>query len=144
VEESLDFSHLPASTVPVVSVGEGRVRKDVTAEVNGRRVTVALWMPDSSDEGLGRPLSTAAKPRRQHHAGVVGSGSGKVTVPMQGTIVKVVVKVGQPVEAGETIAILEAMKMENMVNAERSGVVRSVNVAEGDSVSAGDVVAVVE
>ncbi len=144
VEESLDLSRLSAGSPSVVSVGEGRVRKDVTAEVNGRRVTVALWMPDPGEEGLGRPLSTAAKPRRQHHAGVVGSGSGKVTVPMQGTIVKVVASVGQKVEAGETIAILEAMKMENMVNAERSGVVVSVNVNEGDSVSAGDVVAVVE
>ncbi|MDE3064925.1 MAG: acetyl-CoA carboxylase biotin carboxylase subunit [Acidobacteriota bacterium] len=144
VEETLDFSQLPSAAAPVVSVGEGRVRKDVTAEVNGRRVTVALWLPDPSEDGLGRPLSTAAKPRRQHHAGVVGSGSGKVTVPMQGTIVKVVASVGQQVEAGETIAILEAMKMENMVNAERSGVVKSITVAEGDSVSAGDVVAVVE
>jgi acetyl-CoA/propionyl-CoA/long-chain acyl-CoA carboxylase, biotin carboxylase, biotin carboxyl carrier protein len=144
VEESLDFSQLGSTAAPVVSVGEGRVRKDVTAEVNGRRVTVALWVPDPSEDGLGRPLSTAAKPRRQHHAGVVGSGSGKVTVPMQGTIVKVVAQVGQQVEAGETIAILEAMKMENMVNAERSGVVTSIAVAEGDSVSAGDVVAVVE
>jgi acetyl-CoA/propionyl-CoA carboxylase biotin carboxyl carrier protein len=63
---------------------------------------------------------------------------------MQGTIVKVVAVVGQEVEAGETIAILEAMKMENMVNAERSGVVTSISVSEGDSVSAGDVVAVVE
>ncbi|HVB71504.1 MAG TPA: acetyl-CoA carboxylase biotin carboxylase subunit [Acidimicrobiales bacterium] len=144
VEEKLDFSLLPAAAAPVVSVGEGRVRKDVTAEVNGRRVNVALWIPDPSEDGLGRPLSTAAKPRREHHAGVVGSGQGKVTVPMQGTIVKVVAEVGQEVEAGETIAILEAMKMENMVNAERSGVVTSISVSEGDSVSAGDVVAVVE
>jgi acetyl-CoA/propionyl-CoA carboxylase biotin carboxyl carrier protein len=144
VEESLDLSQLPSGAAPVVSVGEGRVRKDVTAEVNGRRVTVALWVPDSGEDSLGRPVSTAAKPRRQHRAGVVGSGSGKVSVPMQGTIVKVVAQVGQQVEAGETIAILEAMKMENMVNAERSGVVKSINVSEGDSVTAGDVVAVVE
>jgi acetyl-CoA/propionyl-CoA carboxylase biotin carboxyl carrier protein len=144
VEETLDFSHLPSGTAPVVSVGEGRLRKDVTAEVNGRRVTIALWVPDPAEDELGRPFSTAAKPRRQHHAGVVGSGSGKVTVPMQGTIVKVVAQVGQAVEAGETIAILEAMKMENMVNAERSGVIKSIAVTEGDAVSAGDVVAVVE
>ena len=64
---------------------------------------------------------------------------------MQGTIVKVVAEVGQSVEAGETIVILEAMKMENSVNAERSGVVVSRSrCPPGDSVSAGDVVAVVE
>jgi len=144
VETNLDFSTLPTAVTAAISVGDGRVRKDVTAEVNGRRVTVALWVPESDDDLLARPQSTAAKPRRQHHPGVLGSGSGKVTVPMQGTIVKVNVEVGQAVEAGEAVAILEAMKMENAINAEKSGVVKSINVATGDSVSAGDVVVVIE
>jgi acetyl-CoA/propionyl-CoA carboxylase biotin carboxyl carrier protein len=144
VEESLDFSSLASQARPAVSVGDGPVRKDVTAEVDGRRITVALWMPDPTEDGLPRATSTAAKPRRQHHAGVLGSGSNSVTVPMQGTIVKVSVEVGQDVEAGQTVMILEAMKMENSVNAERAGVVMSINVSSGDSVSAGDVVAVIE
>ncbi len=143
VESELDFSTLPEVVTAAVSVGDGQVRKDVTAEVNGRRVTVALWVPEF-DEGLPRAQSTAAKPRRQHHAGVLGSGSANVVVPMQGTIVKVNVEVGQPVEAGDTVVILEAMKMENSVNAEKSGVVVSINVAAGDSVGAGDTVVVVE
>src|ERR1019366_763419 len=83
VEESLDFSTLSNVTTPVVSVGTGEIRKDVTAEVNGRRITVALWLPEAPDDGLPRPISTAAKPRRQHHAGVLGSGSNTVSVPMQ-------------------------------------------------------------
>jgi acetyl-CoA/propionyl-CoA carboxylase biotin carboxyl carrier protein len=58
--------------------------------------------------------------------------------------VKVAVEVGQKVEAGETVVILEAMKMENSVNAEKSGVVKAIRVAAGDSVSGGDVVAVIE
>jgi acetyl-CoA/propionyl-CoA carboxylase biotin carboxyl carrier protein len=58
--------------------------------------------------------------------------------------VKVTVEEGQHVEAGETVIILEAMKMENVVNAEKSGVVKSIKVKAGDSVSAGDVVAVIE
>jgi len=144
VESDLDFSAIVTPQSVAVSVGDGQVRKDVTAEVNGRRVTVALWMPEFSDDGLPRAISTAAKPRRQHHAGVLGSGSGNVVVPMQGTIVKVNVEVGQEVETGDTIVILEAMKMENSVNAEKSGVVTSIAVAAGDSVSAGDTVAVVE
>jgi acetyl-CoA/propionyl-CoA carboxylase biotin carboxyl carrier protein len=144
VEADLDFSNLPAPEAAAVSVGDGTVRKDVTAEVNGRRVTVALWIPDSGDDGLPRAHSTAAKPRRQHHAGVVGSGSNNVTVPMQGTVVKVNVEVGQEVEAGETVIILEAMKMENSVNAEKAGVVKTIKVAAGDSVGAGDVVVVIE
>ena len=143
VESDLDFSNLPSVTTAAVSIGDGQVRKDVTAEVNGRRVTVALWVPEFED-GLPRAQSTAAKPRRQHHAGVLGSGSANVVVPMQGTIVKVNVEVGQHVEAGDTVVILEAMKMENSVNAEKSGVVVSINVSAGDSVGAGDTVVVVE
>lgn len=143
VETDLDFSQLPTTAFAAASVGEGSERREVTAEVNGRRITVALWLPDT-DEGAPRARSTAAKPRRQHHPGVVGSGSGRVSVPMQGTVVKVSVEVGQEVEAGQTVVILEAMKMENSVNAEKSGVVTSINVAAGDSVSAGDVVAVIE
>ena len=143
VEETLDFS---AITSPGTGAGaaDGLVRRDVVAEVDGRRVTVALWLDDAGDDGLGKPTSTAAKPRRQHHAGVVGSGSGTVSVPMQGTIVKVSVEVGQSVDAGDTLVILEAMKMENAVGAEKSGVVTAIKVKPGDAVSAGDVVAVVE
>jgi acetyl-CoA/propionyl-CoA carboxylase biotin carboxyl carrier protein len=144
VEETLNFDQVASSVAPPVSIGDGPVRQEVTAEVDGRRVAVALWIPDVVANGLTIPISTAAKPRRQHHAGVVGSGSNNVTVPMQGTIVKVVVDVGQAVEAGQTMIILEAMKMENSINAEKSGVVTSIRVSEGDSVSAGDVVAVVE
>ena len=144
VETNLDFSELPAAAPPVVSIGDGAIRKDVTAEVNGRRITVALWVPDNDDDLAERPQSTARKPRRQHHTGVLGSGSGKVTVPMQGTIVKVNVEVGQAVEAGDTVVILEAMKMENTVNAEKSGVVTAVHVATGDQVGGGDVVVEIE
>lgn len=144
VETNLDFSKLPSPGAPAVSVGDGRVRKDVTAEVNGRRVVVAMWVPETSDDGLPKPHSTAAKPRRGHNTGVIATGSGSVSVPMQGTIVKVNVEVGQNVEVGETIVILEAMKMENAVLAEKSGVVKSVKVKPGDSVSSGDVVVVIE
>ena len=63
---------------------------------------------------------------------------------MQGTIVKVSVAVGDTVEVGQTVVILEAMKMENSVNTEKAGTVKEVRVAAGDSVSAGDVVVVVE
>jgi acetyl-CoA/propionyl-CoA carboxylase biotin carboxyl carrier protein len=63
---------------------------------------------------------------------------------MQGTIVQVLVSVGDTVEAGQAVCVLEAMKMENHINAERAGTVTHVNVAPGDSVGAGDVVVVIE
>ena len=62
---------------------------------------------------------------------------------MQGTIVKVVVEVGDTVEAGDTVCVLEAMKMENNVVADISGTVTEVKVAVGDSVGSGDVVVVI-
>jgi len=143
VETNLDFSNLVHQSGSAIAVGEGLTRRDVTAEVNGRRVNVTLWLPESGDDGLPKPHSTAAKPRRQHHGNVAATGSGNVTVPMQGTIVKVGVEVGQEVEVGDTIVILEAMKMENSVKAEKAGTVQSVKVATGDSVSAGDVIAII-
>ena len=67
-----------------------------------------------------------------------------MSVPMQGTIVKVLVSEGDTVEIGQTICVLEAMKMENNVNAEKAGTVTQVRVAAGDSVGPGDVIAVIE
>jgi acetyl-CoA/propionyl-CoA carboxylase biotin carboxyl carrier protein len=63
---------------------------------------------------------------------------------MQGTIISVLVAVGDAVEAGEGVCVLEAMKMENQVDAERSGTVSEVRVSAGDNVSAGDVLVVIE
>ena len=63
---------------------------------------------------------------------------------MQGTIVKVMVEAGDAVEAGQTICILEAMKMENPITAGAAGTVTEVKVAAGDSVANGDIVAIIE
>ena len=63
---------------------------------------------------------------------------------MQGTIVKVLVEAGAEVEVGQAILVLEAMKMENNINAETTGTVKEIRVAAGDSVGTGDVLAVIE
>jgi acetyl-CoA/propionyl-CoA carboxylase biotin carboxyl carrier protein len=75
---------------------------------------------------------------------VGAAGSGDVTVPMQGTIVKVLVEVGQQIEAGQAVVVLVAMKMENQISAERGGTVAEVKVAAGDTVGGGDVVVIIE
>ena len=147
VEESLDLSGLVAETpgAPVQPAGDEEVptvERDVTAEVDGRRYSVRLWVPDLGPAaGSGRP---AGRPKRAASSAVAGTGSGQVTVPMQGTIVKVLVAVGDVVEVGQTICLLEAMKMENAVAAEKDGVIKELRVSAGDSVGAGDVVAVIE
>jgi biotin carboxyl carrier protein len=63
---------------------------------------------------------------------------------MQGTIVKILVEVGQTVEAGQSVVVLEAMKMENQIEADKSGVIKAINVKAGDTVGAGDVVVIIE
>jgi acetyl-CoA/propionyl-CoA carboxylase biotin carboxyl carrier protein len=63
---------------------------------------------------------------------------------MQGTIVKVLVKVGDTVDEGQTVCVLEAMKMENNITADKDGTVSEVRVEAGQSVGSGDVVVVIE
>ncbi|MCL4128690.1 UNVERIFIED_CONTAM: hypothetical protein GTU68_059358, partial [Idotea baltica] len=148
VEDVLDLSGIDSSpTAPTAeqdgTEAEPKQRRDVDVEVNGKRFSVSMWIPESD---LGSTAKAAAKPKRRSSAGAAsgGSGSGDVTVPMQGTVVKVLVEVGQEVEAGETVIVLEAMKMENNVSAEKSGTVKEVRVAAGDSVGGGDVVVVID
>ncbi len=146
VEDVLDLSGLSteaADATPPATGGEAipTVQRAVTAEVDGRRFSLKLWVPDPGTTALPHPTG---RPRRAAHASAGASGSGEVSVPMQGTIVKVLVAVGDKVEVGQTICLLEAMKMENAVNAEKDGVVKEVRVGAGDSVGAGDIVAVIE
>ncbi len=150
VEERLDLSAVGAAPAPAEGDDEAeeKVRRDVDVEVNGRRFNVSLWVPASSlvaPAGGGGGRSGAPRPRRGGSGGgVSAAGSGAVTVPMQGTIVKVLVEVGQEVEVGQPVCVLEAMKMENQINADKAGTVTEVKVAPGDSVSSGDVVVVIE
>jgi acetyl-CoA/propionyl-CoA carboxylase, biotin carboxylase, biotin carboxyl carrier protein len=139
VEERLDLSGIASPSSGADEEEDGRVRRAVTAEVDGRRYDVEVWLPAG---GIG--AGVASKPSRKvSHAGVSANSTGEVTVPMQGTVVKVLIAQGDTVEEGETICILEAMKMENSVATERAGTVTELRVAAGDAVGAGDVVAVV-
>jgi acetyl-CoA/propionyl-CoA carboxylase biotin carboxyl carrier protein len=146
VEDTLDLSGLsvPASGVVPADGGEEvpTVERDVTAEVDGRRYSVRLWVPELGPATA--PSRAAGRPKRTSSHAVAGTGSGQVTVPMQGTIVKVLVAVGDVVEVGQSICLLEAMKMENAVAAEKDGVIKEIRVSAGDSVGAGDIVAVIE
>ncbi|HET9076268.1 MAG TPA: biotin carboxylase N-terminal domain-containing protein [Acidimicrobiales bacterium] len=143
VEQKLDLSGVSSAAVPAAPDAEGRVQRDVDVEVNGRKFSVKLWVPDVAPVAAtaGRPARPRAGAASGGHS--AGGGSGQVSVPMQGTIVKVLVKVGDEVEAGQTVTVLEAMKMENNITAETSGTVSEVKVSPGDAVGAGDVVVVI-
>ena len=143
VEETLDLSgivsHVAKPTGDDVD-DESLVERSTTVEVNGKRFAIKMWVPEST--GVAASPSKTKK-KRDPSGGAAGGGSGNVAVPMQGTIVKILVEVGQTVEVGQGIVVLEAMKMENQINAERAGTVKDIKVAVGDKVGGGDVVAVI-
>jgi acetyl-CoA/propionyl-CoA carboxylase biotin carboxyl carrier protein len=116
-------------------------RQEIVAEVNGRRVTVSL----PAEFALGRAGAARAgksPTRRAKSAHTAPTASGNAVVaPMQGTVVKVAVAVGDAVSTGDVVAVVEAMKMENPITAHRDGVVTSVAVQVGGAVTAGAVVA---
>jgi biotin carboxyl carrier protein len=76
--------------------------------------------------------------------GSFGHGRNSIKAPMPGKIVRVLVSVGDSVEAGQGIAVIEAMKMQNELKAPASGCVSSISVKDGDTVIAGAVLAVIE
>ncbi len=155
VEDVLDLSGIVSdkgdgagATAPTGEDGEApRVRRQVDVEVNGKKFAVAMWVPDvplvAAAGGVGGGAK-APRPRRAAAAAGGGGGSGSVAVPMQGTIVKVLVAEGDAVEAGQTVVVLEAMKMENNIAAEKGGTVKAIKVKAGDTVGSGDVVVVIE
>jgi acetyl-CoA/propionyl-CoA carboxylase biotin carboxyl carrier protein len=147
VEDKLDLTGVSASAAPEADPeGPPKVQRDVDVEVNGKRFAVRMWVPDVpvAAGGGGGSATIAPRPRRAAAAGGAAAGSGKVTVPMQGTIVKVLVEVGQAVEAGQPVCVLEAMKMENNIAADKAGTISEIKVEPGQSVGSGDVVVVIE
>jgi acetyl-CoA/propionyl-CoA carboxylase biotin carboxyl carrier protein len=155
VEDRLDLAALApaagASRAPAGGSGdeppEPKVRRDVDVEVDGRRFGVTVWVPESQIGAVAAPgggARTSPRPRRSAGASAAAAGSGRVAVPMQGTIVKVLVAVGDSVDEGQTVCVLEAMKMENNIAADRSGTVAEVKVEAGQSVGSGDVVVIIE
>ncbi len=138
VEEKLDLSGITAHIAASVPPTEGLVEKTTTVEVNGKRFAVRVWVPESG--------GTAPMARRTARASAATSSSissGDVVAPMQGTIVKILVTVGQEVNAGDAVIVLEAMKMENQLQADKAGTIKAINVKTGDKVGAGDVLVVI-
>jgi acetyl-CoA/propionyl-CoA carboxylase biotin carboxyl carrier protein len=128
VEEVLDLSGIDASPVAPAADGDAPlVQRQTTVEVNGRRFDVKLWVPESAGVAAAGPTKKKTARAASGSGGGAGGGSGQIAVPMQGTIVKVLVEVGQAVEAGQSVVVLEAMKMENQIEADKSGTIKAIN-----------------
>jgi acetyl-CoA/propionyl-CoA carboxylase biotin carboxyl carrier protein len=87
------------------------------------------------------PGGVAAKPRRRGGSGSGSAAGGDaLTSPMQGTIVKIAVEDGATVESGDLVVVLEAMKMEQPINAHKAGEVSGLGASVGEVVSSGAVI----
>ncbi|TWE12068.1 acetyl/propionyl/methylcrotonyl-CoA carboxylase subunit alpha [Rudaeicoccus suwonensis] len=118
-------------------------RQTIVVEVGGKRLEVSL-PGDVQLGGGGNPVGAARKraPKRARSGGGAAAASGdSLTAPMQGTIVKIVVEDGATVAAGDTILVLEAMKMEQPITAHKSGTLTGLTAAIGETVQGGAVLA---
>lgn len=128
--------------VEIVNV-EGNIAQ---VNVNGIPFEVELkqpinpaTMPHKPVVSAQRPQAAAAAPQPECQAKAEAPAGGtKVTAPLPGTITEVKVKVGDTVKDGDTVVVLEAMKMQNNIEAEGSGTVTAVLVNKGDTVMEGD------
>ncbi|MCE7083453.1 biotin carboxylase N-terminal domain-containing protein [Streptomyces sp. ST2-7A] len=136
-----EFDNTIAPWTPTGGAEEGEestLRETVVVEVGGKRLEVSL------PATLAMPLARAAvaggaKPtrRRAGRAAASAVSGDSLTSPMQGTLVKVAVEDGQQVAAGDLIVVLEAMKMEQPINAHKAGTVTNLKAEVGTSLSSG-------
>ncbi|CAL9287075.1 Carbamoyl-phosphate synthase large chain [Streptomyces sp. enrichment culture] len=127
-------------TAPADAEEDETARETVVVEVGGKRLEVSL--PASLGMSLARTgLAAGAKPKRRaaKKSGPVASGD-TLTSPMQGTVVKIAVEEGQQVKEGDLVVVLEAMKMEQPLNAHRSGTVKGLSAEVGSSLTSGAVI----
>ena len=133
------YAGAPGHAGGVGDADGGQPRERITVEVQGKRLEVVL------PAGLGRTGAAAAqrpgrpgRARRSAGPGAAQGGGDTLVCPMQGTIVKIVASEGQRVSAGDTVVVLEAMKMEQPLTAHKDGVVTGLTVKIGQTVAAGD------
>ncbi len=122
-----------------VDGAEPEERETIVVEVGGKRLEVSL--PAGFGAGSGSPGARKAAPKRSAGKKSSGAASGDaLTAPMQGTIVKVAVNEGDVVAAGDLVVVLEAMKMEQPLNAHKAGTITAMNAEVGAVVTSGAVI----
>jgi acetyl-CoA/propionyl-CoA carboxylase, biotin carboxylase, biotin carboxyl carrier protein len=139
MEEVLSLESSDPVVAPTLPEEEELTKRDITVEIGGRRFRVSYWAPEPTAGGQMR-----RRPPRLAASGQSAAADGMVTAPMQGTIVKVHVRAGERVDAGDPICVLEAMKMENELVSPADGDVVDLRVQPGDTVAAGQVIAIVK
>ncbi|MGN2297877.1 acetyl/propionyl/methylcrotonyl-CoA carboxylase subunit alpha [Micrococcus luteus KDCGSN] len=141
-------NHIEPSALTPVEPAPREARHTVTVEVNGKRVDVTLPTWGEALHTISGAAQRAGagrrRPRGKRGAPVAAAVStDALTAPMQGTVVKVAAENGQTVAEGDLIVVVEAMKMEQPLAAHRAGVVSGLEVAPGETVTAGTVIATI-
>ena len=120
-----------------VAIGQAE-GKMLTVNVNGADYQVELENAPAAAPVQAAPVAQAAPAPAAAPATAAPAGAGeKVNSPLPGVIVEVCVKEGQAVKAGQKVAVLEAMKMENEIPAPKDGTITAIHVAKGDSILEG-------
>ncbi|RKS76286.1 biotin carboxyl carrier protein /biotin carboxylase [Actinomadura pelletieri DSM 43383] len=139
IETEFD-NRIPPHEPPVAAETEEGERERVTVEVGGRRIEVVLPAGLGAVPGGATGRAQPARRRGGTKGGGAQASGDSLVSPMQGTIVKIVVEDGATVEAGDTVVVLEAMKMEQPLTAHKSGTLTGLSAEVGQTVSAGAVI----
>ena len=121
-------NEIPAFESATAEIQTRVAAEKLVAEVNGKRFEILVHAPEP----------VVKRHRAKQSSGGGSSGTGLAS-PMQGTVVKIAVEEGQSVEAGDLIIVLEAMKMEQPLNAHKSGVIKNLKAVIGETVASGTV-----
>jgi len=121
-------NEIPAFESRAAEIQTHVAAEKLVAEVNGKRFEILVHAPE--------PVVKRHRAKQSSGGGSTGTG---LTSPMQGTVVKIAVDEGQSVEAGDLIIVLEAMKMEQPLNAHKSGVIKNLKAVIGETVASGTV-----
>ena len=144
VEDELDLSGLKAqSRTGTLPEEEEADRRSMTVEVGGKRFEVSFWAPSPAATASGPSAARRRPPKLKASNPNAGADAGVIVAPMQGTIVKISSPAGTAIDVDEPICVLEAMKMENEVRSPVKGELVELRVQAGDTVAAGQVIAIV-
>jgi acetyl-CoA/propionyl-CoA carboxylase biotin carboxyl carrier protein len=137
--ESEFVNEIPPFVAAGDELAEAEARETIVVEVGGKRLEVSL--PAGFGAGGGSGGARKAAPKRSAGKKSASAASGDaLTAPMQGTIVKVAVSEGDVVQAGQTVVVLEAMKMEQPLTAHKAGTITSLSAEVGAVVTAGSII----
>ncbi|MFC6714797.1 acetyl/propionyl/methylcrotonyl-CoA carboxylase subunit alpha [Branchiibius cervicis] len=139
IETEFD-NRIPAYSGPVADGDEPQERQSLVVEVDGKRLEVSL--PAGFSGTAPAPGGPAKRKKRAGSGGATVSGDA-LAAPMQGTIVKVLVADGDQVATGDTVVVLEAMKMEQPITAHKDGTVSGLSASVGETVTSGTVLATI-